>query len=133
MNDDMGKTVLFAEDDVDDYYFVEHALKEVAPEYKVLTAQNGVQTIRLLDHLTDDEMPDLIILDYNMPQMDGLETLQFLENNDRYKLIPKVMYSNGSYKGYVDSCLSSGAKAFLTKGETLEQIKRDVEQMLSYC
>jgi CheY-like chemotaxis protein len=129
----MSKTVFFAEDDVDDCSFVEHALKEVAPEYKVLTAQDGVQAIQLLDTLPDQDMPELIILDYNMPQMDGLETLRFLEDNDRYRTIPKIMYSNGSYKGYIDSCMYYGAKAFITKGQTLEQIKKDVKQMLSYC
>ena len=129
----MSKTVFFAEDDWDDYSFVEFAFQEIAPDCRIMNATDGVKAVEMLEHLSDQDIPDLIILDYNMPQMDGLETLRILESKERYRFIPKIIYSNGSYKGYVESCLSSGAKDFLTKGETLEQIKKDVQKMLSYC
>ncbi len=126
-------TILFAEDDLDDYSFVEQAFKEIAPEYNILPAKDGKETIEILDHLKDTDLPQLIVLDYNMPRLDGLQTLHSLELTDRYKNIPKVIYSNGNYYKQIKDCLSAGALAFLQKGNSLEEIRNDIKQMLSYC
>lgn len=127
------RTILFAEDDNDDYSFVEDAIKAINPSCGVLEAKDGKQTLQLLQSLPDHQLPDLIILDYNMPQMDGLATLQSIKADTRYSTIPIIMYSNTNYSGYINNCLSSGAEAFITKGATLLQIKEDIHTMLSYC
>jgi len=125
--------ICIAEDDADDYSFIEDALKQVAPQSKLSRAKDGEELLYLLDQTHDKTLPSLIILDYNMPRLNGLQTLKLLNQNQRYKQIPKVFYSNGAFRGEIKEALKSGASAYFEKSMTFTQIKEDITKMLSYC
>src|SRR4051794_6979293 len=88
------KRILIAEDDDDDrdlfYYFLQGRGDIVL----MPIVGDGVELMETLDKITDDnELPDIIILDHNMPKRNGLQTLQILKNTSQYATIPVMVYS----------------------------------------
>jgi PAS domain S-box-containing protein len=80
--------------------------------FAILKATDGLEAIKL----TEDELPDLIILDWNMPRMDGLEALKVIKKGERTKEIPVIMISGVmSASENLQSALQEGAIDFLRK------------------
>ena len=88
--------------------------------------------IDLLQSFPDKELPSLIVLDYNMPLLNGLETLKVLELDNRFKKIPKIIYSSSAQNHIRNLCYSANAKAYITKGATMDEIKENIQEMLSF-
>jgi CheY-like chemotaxis protein len=65
------KVILTIDDDIDMLDAISHTLESHG--YKMLTACNGNEALKLLESLNDDQLPDLILLDYNMPVLNGYE------------------------------------------------------------
>jgi CheY-like chemotaxis protein len=111
------KSVILAEDDSDDQFlFVnflsDHPVMDLEP-----AVANGEELIKVLENTSDENLPAAIILDQNMPKMNGLNTLQFLKSNDRYAQIPVMVYSTYLNEMLVSSCMSAGASLVLSKPE----------------
>ena len=124
--------VLIVEDDPDDQEIITRAFAEVAPHYNITCLNDGKMLVDLLQSFPDKELPSLIILDYNMPLLNGLETLKVLELDQRFNKIPKIIYSSSSQNYIKNLCYSANAKAYITKGVTMDEIKENIQEMLSF-
>ncbi len=71
--------------------------------------------------------PDLIILDINMPEVSGLDMVEFLRRRPESKNIPIVMLSSETADSIVDKALELGADAYVLKPVTIEELERAVE------
>ncbi len=78
-----------------------------------------------------DEKPDLVISDWNMPQKDGLEFLQWLRNQDEYKDLPFIMATAQADKGQQITIMEAGASGHVPKPFDAEQIKNGIEKAFS--
>jgi CheY-like chemotaxis protein len=87
----MIKKILLAEDDYDDQEFFLKILHTRTDAAILQAVENGEEVIQFLDNTTD--LPDVIILDQNMPKQNGLQTLSLLKRNKRYAHMPVVIYS----------------------------------------
>ena len=77
--------MLIADDDEDDIYLMQSAFRESHLTVKVDFVQNGLQVLTYLDRIQEDNpLPDLIVLDLNMPMLGGRETLVRLKEDLRY-------------------------------------------------
>ena len=81
----------------------------------VHTAINGKKAARYLEELADTALPCLIIVDYNLPEVDGAQLLEILSLNERFKTIPIVVWSTSNSPHYKQICLSRGARAIFCK------------------
>jgi CheY-like chemotaxis protein len=89
-------TILYAEDDLDDLYMVRKAF-ESHDHIQVLHASNGEEALQHLFTLWENEVkPCLIILDINMPILNGREALVKIKNMEDFKEIPVVLFSTSS-------------------------------------
>ncbi|MAF13651.1 MAG: response regulator [Parcubacteria group bacterium] len=79
--------------------------------YEVIKGSNGAEGFSLASL----ELPDLILLDVMMPQVDGYEMLQKVKANPKTKKIPVIIFSNLSQKEEVEKGLRLGAKDFIIK------------------
>lgn len=112
----MATRVLLVEDDSDDtelFYIFFSGRKDIS----ILRAlNNGLELIEYLMGLeSDDELPDLIVIDQNMPLMNGIQTLQFLKSHDRFARIPAVIYSTYADDSLIVDGQKLGAGAVATK------------------
>lgn len=73
------------------------------------------------------DRPDLIVLDINMPEVSGIDFLEFLRMRDDFKEIPVVMLSSETTDIQVDEAMRIGANAFVFKPVTLEELEEAIQ------
>ncbi len=112
----MIRTILVVDDAQVDRSHLEKTLSEAG--YGVSMASNGVQGIEIAKRL----LPDVILMDVNMPEMDGFAAARALRNDDATKNIPVVFVTAKDQKADKAWGQMLGAKGFITKPYTKEQI-----------
>lgn len=102
-----------------------HSAGEIL-ECEMEEAENGHAALRKLEE--SDEPVDLILLDWNMPGMNGLELLRFLKSDPKYLNIPVMMVTSESEKSSIIKAVQAGAANYLIKPFTIEElVKRMME------
>ncbi|HKR06780.1 MAG TPA: response regulator [Bacteroidia bacterium] len=122
------KKILLVDDDLDDQEIFLDILKQIEPALECTVANNGLEAIEILFKETDP--PSLILLDLNMPKMNGLECLTTLKKDERLKTIPVVMLTTSSDPPSAQRSLKMGAQLFLTKSASVAGIKSQLQQVL---
>ena len=125
------KKILLVDDDIDDRLIFEEILREMNDDSLVVYAENGLEMVSLLDTTKEEELPDMIILDQNMPKMTGKESLVFLKESPRYKTIPTIIYSTYQVKDFYRECLILGARDVVAKPDSLRAYREMIEQFLT--
>ncbi|HWJ90180.1 MAG TPA: response regulator [Flavisolibacter sp.] len=127
------KKILLAEDDVDDQRLFHDFLQHRTDIVLMPVVENGVEVFETLEKIDRaDELPDLIILDQNMPKSNGLQTLEALKHNTDYSAIPVAVYSTYTDAQLIESCIAAGACAVITKPLTKEGYNQMIEECLQY-
>lgn len=124
---------MLGEDDVDDQEFLIEIFTGIDSNLMLMPVTNGKQLIEQLDALGDDKLPCLIILDYNMPELNGAEILKILEKNERYDSIPKLVWSTSGADSYKDLCMSLGASDYVVKPSSVNELTNLAKYMLTFC
>ena len=125
--------IFLAEDDVDDQELLIEALTTHAGALKIHTATNGKKAALFLDTLEDGSLPCLIVLDYNLPEVDGGQVLELLSTKERYASIPKVVWSTSNSPNYKQICLKLGAQAYFVKPNDIMGLNKVAKEMLAFC
>ena len=126
------RTILLAEDDIDDQELFADALSEIDPSINLVSFTSGRKILNHLENLEDDEIPEMIILDYNIPEINGAEILRKLEEDRRYDPMIKVVWSTSNSPTYQESCLRSGARAYFVKPSNISALNKMVKAMLNF-
>ncbi len=122
--------VLVVEDSVSMRAFVRGALEGDDPalgEIDVVEASSGFDALRLLPR----GPYDLVITDINMPDINGLELVQFIRQSERHRTIPIVLISTRSSERDRDRGLTLGANAYLAKPFTPEMLRKEAARQLA--
>lgn len=102
---------------------VERSLRQAGIELsEVMEAGSGVEALAALQ----TKKPDLILSDINMPAMNGLEFVKKLQDFDNMKDVPVVMITTEASESHVVEALSYGAKGYIRKPFTPDQVKEHV-------
>jgi CheY-like chemotaxis protein len=127
------RTILLGEDDIDDQDFLMEVFTGIDDDISLMPISSGKKLIDKLEGLDDDALPCLIILDYNMPELNGAEILRILQKNKRYEDIPKLIWSTSGGDSYKELCKKMGAADYLVKPSSMSEFRKVAEYMLSYC
>jgi CheY-like chemotaxis protein len=114
------KHIAFADDDYEDQEMLQQAIKKACPEIKFTLASNGAH---LLDKL-EATIPDFIILDINMPCMDGKECLKVIRSKRSIKDIPVMIYSTSRNKIDIEEVFLHGADYYVIKPNNIEALDK---------
>ncbi len=107
---------LFVDDDPDEHDMLGDALNDLANNISISYELNGEDALVLLDQeFAAGKTPQLIILDLNMPKMNGTRTLQALKADARFQHIPVIIYSTSVNPVEQQRCIELGAHSYLTK------------------
>jgi CheY-like chemotaxis protein len=127
----MIKKVLLADDDADDREIFVRVLGKKADVQLVETLENGREVIDYLNGLSaPDHLPHLIILDHNMPKMNGTETLGKLKSDKRFEDIHVVIYSTYSDHKMRETCEQLGASMVLAKPASMKEYEAIIDRFL---
>ena len=125
--------ILLVDDNEGDILLTREALGEARIINQVSVVYDGMDAIRFLKKMppfTNDKTPDLILLDINLPRMDGKEVLGIIKNDPELKRIPVIMLTTSSSEKDIRASYDNYANCYITKPVDLErfmQVVRTIE------
>ena len=127
------KTILYVDDDEDDMALFQQAVRAIGADYSITEAFDGLHALELLKQMQEsNELPCLIVLDINMPRMDGKQTLVALQQNEIWSTIPVVLFSTSSSP--MDKMFSEAKNVeLITKPFSFDTLYKITHELLSYC
>jgi CheY-like chemotaxis protein len=120
--------VLMADDDEDDQMFAQDAFEESGLPHNLDFVNDGEALIEHLNHCLESDqpsrtmLPDLILLDLNMPRKDGREALREIKANPKLRHIPVVVLTTSSSDGDIYRSYDIGANSYITKPVTFDSL-----------
>ena len=114
----MAKKVLAIEDNLSNMILISRVVE--AEGYDLLRAEDGNQALQILK----DEMPDLILLDINIPGIHGLDLARQLKADDRLAKIPLVATTANVLLGDRERCLEAGCDDYLPKPLDIRELRK---------
>ena len=131
-------SVLIVEDDLGDVVLTRRAFRMGSPERKVYAVRDGVEALDFLlctgAYVDRDprDMPELILLDMQLPRMNGLEVLRRLREEERTHLLPIVILtSSDAEQDRLEAC-KSGANSYLRKPVDFDQYFETVQEICQH-
>lgn len=128
-----SKSILLGEDDIDDEELLKELFSSVDGSFELTFINNGRQLVEHLDALSENQLPCLLILDYNMPELNGADVLERIKSNSRYTDIPKIIWSTSGTETYRKKCLDLGAEDYIIKPSRVSELVQAIQYMISYC
>jgi len=126
--------ILLVDDDPDDRSIIIDALAQLNAENSISCADNGEGALQLLlEYAALDIYPCLIVLDLNMPRMNGTETLKEVKKDARFKNIAVVIYSTSINPLEKEACMSLGAQLYVTKPVSYKESIDTARLFLDLC
>jgi CheY-like chemotaxis protein len=125
-----SKKVLCVDDDADDQLIVSDTIQEIDSSLEVVAALNGVEALKYLERakMTGD-LPCLIIMDINMPLMDGKQALVEIKKDQALDSVPVVMFTTSSSQLDVAFCEQYGVE-FITKPINMQDFYDTMQKLL---
>jgi CheY-like chemotaxis protein len=116
--------IILVDDDSDDLFLLGQVILAQYPSCQLITCSNGQEFIHFMER--SPILPDLVLLDINMPIMDGFEALALLRQKSRYESTPVVMFTTSNQVSDRQQAAELKAVDFITKPTTLEQYNQIV-------
>ncbi|OZB60818.1 MAG: two-component system response regulator [Lysobacterales bacterium 14-68-21] len=118
-------SILVAEDDADDRVLLSDAFAESGVEVSIEFVADGVELMARLaerDLAADEVLPDLVLLDLNMPRMDGREALRAIRDSDRLRHLPAIILTTSKAELDIRLSYQLGANSYVTKPRRFEEL-----------
>lgn len=126
--------ILLADDDAEDRFIIQDAMDLLNASDIMMFADNGEHLLDLLKkNFTASAFPCLIVLDLNMPKMNGTQTLTWLKNDKNFNHIPVIIYSTSVNPIEREKCLLLGAHSFITKPVSFNECRETALIFLQFC
>lgn len=126
-----NKPLLLVEDDVVDVMLLKRVLVRLKTTNPLSVASNGEEA---LEYLRDPahERPGIILLDLNMPRMNGIEFLQVLKDDAQLRLIPVVVLTTSKHQRDKIACFERSVAGYMVKPVDYDQFVVTMEKVLDY-
>ena len=133
MSTEQKHIVFYVDDDIDDLQLIDEAFAKYSYNIQLQTASDGIEAISSLKQMSSSgSKPCLVILDINMPRLDGRETLVRLRQMDDYKNVPVILFSTSSQPN--DQVFANNYNAgFITKPIDYTQLEHIVNTFIDHC
>ncbi len=130
--------LVMVDDDEDDCFLVQSALKEACMNCSFKCVPDGLE---MMDYLNrrgryqdsrSAPVPDLILLDLNLPRMDGRQLLDCLKKNPRFRGIPVIILTTSRDREDIRNCYDLGANSYITKQSSFEELVTVMKTITEY-
>jgi len=122
---------MLVEDNPEDVFLIRRVLRRKQLDQDLIVAEDGAEALDTLKSLAEEGtgLPDLILLDINLPVMGGLEFLQRLKDDPRFMPIPVVMLTGSNIGGDIQRSYDLGARTYLVKPIHIEDLDLAVDNL----
>lgn len=128
----INPTIFVADDDNEDVNLLRDSLTDRNSMVSCTTFHNGLVLLNYLK-TNSTSLPDLIVLDINMPVKNGFLTLHELQQDPSLKSIPVIMLTSSSRLEDEARCYQMGCKVFLKKPDSMKDYINLAERLLLFC
>ena len=125
-----GKRILIIEDDLDDQFLLSEAFQNSHYRCELDFAGDGRQALVKMDQ--SGYWPDLIILDLNMPIMNGFEVLSHFQAAKSMARVPVIVLTTAADSNSIERSYDLGATSFIVKPKTFSQLESIVDELTRY-
>ena len=122
--------ILLIEDDAIEVMKFKRVLLNLGLNHSIVEANNGDEALKLLNK--KDQLPNLILLDLNMPKIDGIEFLSNLKKNDKLRHIPAVVLTTSNNFKDLKKCYEIGISGYILKPLKYVEYITKMESLLTY-
>ncbi|MEP1489127.1 MAG: response regulator [Algibacter sp.] len=122
--------ILLIEDDMIEIMKFNRTVSSLKLNHKTVEANNGEEALVILEK--KDELPDIILLDLNMPKINGIEFLRILKGDDVLKHIPTIILTTSSNQKDLLECYKIGIAGYVLKPLKYEDYVLKIEKLLAY-
>jgi CheY-like chemotaxis protein len=126
----MPKNILYVEDNPDAITFFNRIVNKLG-DYHFKTTEDGASAIKLLEEEKDFE-PEMILLDINLPGMNGFEILQHVRTKTSYRHIPVIMFTSSDDTSDIERSYEFGANAYLIKPDNLHSLREILSDTFNF-
>ncbi|PIB34023.1 transcriptional regulator [Reichenbachiella sp. 5M10] len=123
-------SVLFIDDDTIERMKFNRAVSTLPLEVKITEAKNGEEALQLLE--TKTNLPDVILLDLNMPRISGIEFLTRLKSDETLRYIPTIVVTTSNNKKDLLTCYTIGIAGYILKPLKYEEYVTVIGKVLAY-
>ncbi len=127
--------ILLIEDNADDVYLTELAIKESNINGNFIVINNGKTAIQLIEGLVNEnkKLPDIILLDVNLPKVTGIEVLKYIKSNSTTANISTVVFTSSDSIADMKYCYESGADLFVRKPNSIQDLRNIMQYIKTHC
>jgi CheY-like chemotaxis protein len=128
-----SRYILLVDDDPDDLMLLREALEVVDASLRVSECKDGRSALNFLrEKAVEKDLPCLVVLDINMPILDGREVLAILKSDPELKLIPVVIFTTSTNKTDMEYCAQFNVE-MLSKPFNVSILQEMARKMISLC
>jgi CheY-like chemotaxis protein len=127
--------ILVIEDNEGDIFLINECLNEESNVRKITTLKNGAAAINFLSDITMSDkklIPNIILLDINLPLKSGHEVLEFLNKNSRLSEIPVIVFTSSSSLLDINKAYNQNASCYITKPLELKEYKSIIHHAIHF-
>jgi CheY-like chemotaxis protein len=125
-------TIFIVDDDEDDRMFIREALQNVISNVRIIECADAIELFGNVSNYGVGPGPSLILLDMNMPKIDGLEAISMIRSNEDFSHIPVIMLSTASHSEQIKAAYLHGINAYITK-PALVQGYMEIAEAINTC
>jgi CheY-like chemotaxis protein len=122
--------ILLIDDDIIEVMKFSRVISSRKLDCKIIEANDGEEALRRLEK--KDDLPDIILLDLNMPKINGIEFLSILKNDETLKYIPCVILTTSNNERDLIACYKTGIAGYVLKPLKYEDYAFKIEKILAY-
>ncbi|MBD3750069.1 MAG: response regulator [Sphingobacteriales bacterium] len=129
----MVKSIWIAEDDADDRMIIKEAFEENFYQNQISFFEDGESVLLKIKNQTEDtpiDFPSLLILDLNMPKVNGLELLKLVKKGEKTRHIPVVILTTSKNKMDMEKVKDLGADDFITKPNSFDLMLKITKELI---
>lgn len=122
--------ILLIEDDMIEIMKLNRTISSLKLNHNIVEANNGEEALKNLEK--KDTLPDIILLDLNMPKINGIEFLGILKNDEGLKFIPTIILTTSNNQKDLLECYKIGIAGYVIKPLKYEDYVSKIEKVLNY-
>ena len=122
--------ILLIEDDQIEVMKLQRTISKLGLKHTIIEAKNGEDALEILQ--SEQKLPDIILLDLNMPRMNGIEFLAILKNDSQLRYLPTIILTTSENRADLLKCYEAGIAGYVIKPLRYEDYESKMKKVMDY-